>query len=32
MHFDDFLAHAERIREIADFHGAINLLFSIDSP
>ena len=25
MHFDDLLAHAERIMEIADFHGAINL-------
>ena len=25
MHFDDLLAHAERIREIADSHGATNL-------
>ena len=25
MHFDDLLAHAERISEIADSHGATNL-------
>jgi predicted nucleotidyltransferase len=25
MHFDDLLAHTERIREIADSHGATNL-------
>ena len=25
MHFDDLLAHAERIREIAESHGATNL-------